>query len=346
MNLLSNKHALQAIGPVDWVVLALHELSDISSTVLVMITADAGSTPKDSGAWMLVSRKHTYGTLGGGQLEKMAEEEARKLLDDTATTKRSTLRCVLGPDAQQCCGGAVNLAFELLNSDSVSWLRQAKESIKESGNDAVLFPLNDPNTEPKIIAAESKIAATSGIHLQSLVDPRPLLYLFGAGHVGCSVCAIASQLPLRVVVLDARRSRRTLVPPANNVAVLHMNDPELCVSRIPDHASALVMTHSHELDYILCRSLLKNPRLLFVGLIGSRSKAARFRHRLKREGIGSPLIDRLTSPIGKAGPSGKEPGIIALSALAEIMKAFEYAGNQIHIEAVSTMTELCGNKGL
>ena len=92
MNLLSNKHTLQAIGPVDWVVLALHELSDISPTVLVMITADAGSTPKDSGAWMLVSHKHTYGTLGGGQLEKMAEEEAQKLLDDTATTKRSTLR--------------------------------------------------------------------------------------------------------------------------------------------------------------------------------------------------------------------------------------------------------------
>ena len=344
MNPLGNEQTLQAIGPLDWVVLALNELSENSSTVLVMITAHAGSTPKDLGAWMLVSHKHTYGTLGGGQLEKMAEEEARKLLDAAADKRRSTLRCLLGPDAQQCCGGAVDLAFELLNLDSISWLRQAKESINDHESNAVLFSVNDPNAHPQLIASASKITATSGIHIQSLVDPRPLLYLFGAGHVGCSVCAIASQLPLRVVVLDTRRSRRALVPPATNVAVLDMNDPELCVSQIPDHASALVMTYSHELDYILCRSLLKKQRLLFVGLIGSRSKAARFRHRLKREGIDSQLIARLTSPIGEAGPSGKEPGIIALSALVEFMKAFEYADAQCHIETVSPMTEFCGNK--
>ena len=305
--------------------------------VLVMITEDAGSTPRDSGTWMLVSHGRTHGTLGGGQLEKIAEEEATRLLNSTVSKQRSTLRCLLGPDAQQCCGGAVNLAFELLNSNAIYWLREAKKSIEDNTQDAVLFPITDPIAMPMIISAEPKVATTSGIHLQSLGDQRPWLFLFGAGHVGCSVCAIASQLPIRVVVLDARSSRRALVPKANNVTVTDMDDPELCVKQIPGNASALVMTHSHELDYILCRALLERLDLRFIGLIGSRSKAARFRHRLQREGISPQLIKRLTSPIGEAGPCGKEPGIIALSALSEIMRTFKSGDAGIQIKSSNSI---------
>lgn len=302
-----------------------------------MITDDAGSTPRDAGTWMLVNQSRTYGTLGGGQLEKIAEEEAIKLLDPAVSQQRSILRCLLGPDAQQCCGGAVNLAFELLNSNAIDWLRKAKKSIEDGVQDAVLFPISDPAALPMIISAEPKVSKTSGTHLQSLSDQRPWLFLFGAGHVGCSVCAIASQLPIRVVVLDTRRSRRDLVPVANNVTVTGMDDPELCVENIPANTSALVMTHSHELDYILCRALLERLDLRFIGLIGSRSKAARFRHRLQREGISPELIKRLTSPIGEAGPCGKEPGIIALSALSEIMRTFKGGDAGIRIKSSNSI---------
>ena len=81
------------------------------------------------------------------------------------------------------------------------------------------------------------------------------------------------------------------------------------------------MTHSHELDYQLCRALIKKNNSDFIGLIGSRSKASRFRHRLYRDGVDPKLIEKLTCPIGKAGPSGKEPGMIALATLSEIMQS-------------------------
>ena len=128
------------------------------------------------------------------------------------------------------------------------------------------------------------------------------------------------------------------MPSANNVTVAAMDDPELCVEQIPGNASALVMTHSHELDYILCRALLERLNLSFIGLIGSRSKAARFRHRLQREGISQQLIKRLTSPIGEAGPCGKEPGIIALSALSEIIRAFQSDDAEIQIKSSNSIT--------
>lgn len=337
MKQTTKESIVQAFGPADWVRIAFNELSADRAMVLVMITEDAGSTPRDSGTWMLVGHDRTYGTLGGGQLEKIAEEEAIRLLNSAVSKQRSILRCLLGPDAQQCCGGAVNLAFELLNSSAMDWLRKAKKSINDDTQDAVLFPISEPTAMPMIISAEPKVSTTSGMHLQSLADQRPWLFLFGAGHVGCSVCAIASQLPIRVLVLDARSSRRALVPTANNVTVAGMDDPKLCVEQIPGNASALVMTHSHELDYVLCRALLERLDLRFIGLIGSRSKAARFRHRLQREGIRPQLIKRLTSPIGEAGPCGKEPGIIALSALSEIMRIFKIGDAGIQIKSSNSI---------
>ena len=57
-----------------------------------MITEHAGSTPRDTGAWMLVGNERTYGTLGWGRLEKIAEEEAKKILVSHTTEKRSRIK--------------------------------------------------------------------------------------------------------------------------------------------------------------------------------------------------------------------------------------------------------------
>ena len=44
-----------------------------------------GSTPREKGAWMLVSPIGIFGTIGGGQLEFMAIDKARQML---ATLRR------------------------------------------------------------------------------------------------------------------------------------------------------------------------------------------------------------------------------------------------------------------
>jgi xanthine dehydrogenase accessory factor len=295
-----------------------------------MITEKAGSTPRDTGAWILVDHEEAFGTLGGGQLEKMVEEEARKLLCSSVGAYRSIIRYVLGPDANQCCGGTVALALELLDARAATWLEKAQKSLETSPDNAILFPTNDPNAPPRIITMSSSISVTTGTHLQSLHDPRPWLFLFGAGHVGRSICNIASQLPLRLVALDQRNAMRALVPPARNVTVIDMVDSDIGTNQIPDGAAALVMTHSHELDYLLCRALLEKPGLIFIGLIGSHSKAARFRHRFRRDGVDPLLISNLTSPIGENNLSSKEPGVIALSTLTEIMIAFENTNFEKH----------------
>ena len=242
---MSRLNAFAVAGPMDWVSSALERISANESTVLVMVTEDAGSTPRDAGAWILVNHETTLGTLGGGQLEQIAEDAAKQLLDDPGCGRRSTLRCVLGPDARQCCGGAVKLALELLDANAAPWLKKAADSIQSDTDDAVLFPTRDVSATPRVISASRSVSPASGVHLQSLRDPRPRLFLFGAGHVGRSLCTIASQLPLRLVALDSRDTMRALVPHADNVTVTDMAEPEICVRSIPRNAAVLVMTHSH-----------------------------------------------------------------------------------------------------
>lgn len=85
------------------------------SAAVVEICAAKGSTPRDVATWMLVSPKRTFGTIGGGQLELMAIEQARKLLATGARTDRMDVP--LGPEIGQCCGGRVGVDIALLEPE-------------------------------------------------------------------------------------------------------------------------------------------------------------------------------------------------------------------------------------
>ncbi|MBE7185818.1 MAG: xanthine dehydrogenase accessory protein XdhC [Methylobacterium mesophilicum] len=76
---------------------------------LVTITATRGSTPRETGAWMLVAPDASLGTIGGGQLEYLAMARARDILEDHAAPTR--LDVPLGPEIGQCCGGRVDLSI-------------------------------------------------------------------------------------------------------------------------------------------------------------------------------------------------------------------------------------------
>ncbi|MFD1197830.1 xanthine dehydrogenase accessory protein XdhC [Brucella gallinifaecis] len=78
-------------------------------SVLIEVTDVKGSAPRDAGAWMLVARDMIFRTIGGGQLEYMAIDHARKIL---AGGKDSPMNVPLGPEIGQCCGGHVGLSFK------------------------------------------------------------------------------------------------------------------------------------------------------------------------------------------------------------------------------------------
>ncbi|MGB3812645.1 MAG: xanthine dehydrogenase accessory protein XdhC [Shinella sp.] len=82
------------------------------AAVLVEVTGAAGSTPRDTDAWMLVSERAIYATIGGGQLEYMAIDQARRALRSGLAAEPMSVP--LGPEIGQCCGGRVGLSFTAL----------------------------------------------------------------------------------------------------------------------------------------------------------------------------------------------------------------------------------------
>lgn len=69
---------------------------------------------------MLVNAKAVLGTIGGGQLEYMAIDAARALLDDNAAQREFALP--LGPEIGQCCGGHVTFKLSKVSDETLAAL--------------------------------------------------------------------------------------------------------------------------------------------------------------------------------------------------------------------------------
>ncbi|MCG5473360.1 xanthine dehydrogenase accessory protein XdhC [Sinorhizobium fredii] len=93
-----------------------HFLGGNAACILVEVSGAAGSTPRDTDAWMLVAKDRTFATIGGGQLEYMAIDHARQLLKGAAGEDRLTIP--LGPEIGQCCGGRVALSFKSVDLET------------------------------------------------------------------------------------------------------------------------------------------------------------------------------------------------------------------------------------
>lgn len=90
----------------------LAELMDAHTPcVLITVTEARGSTPREAGTKMLVTADAQFGTIGGGNLEFEAIEEARQLLE-SASAAPSKKNYALGPTLAQCCGGSVSVLLE------------------------------------------------------------------------------------------------------------------------------------------------------------------------------------------------------------------------------------------
>jgi xanthine dehydrogenase accessory factor len=91
------------------------------------------------------------------------------------------------------------------------------------------------------------------------------------------------------------------------------------VDEAPPGAFYLVMTHSHALDLQIVERALRRKDARFVGLIGSETKAAKFRAQLKRKGLSDQQLKNLVSPIGLF-KAGKHPAEVAVSTVAQLLQ--------------------------
>jgi xanthine dehydrogenase accessory factor len=300
----------------------LRDIDRCDPAALVSVLATEGSAPRGAGTRMLVTADGLSGTIGGGQLEFRAIEQARALLALPPGSWRIQ-DYPLGPLLGQCCGGRVRLLIEHVDPARLAWIADAGERC------VLVSTLLPDRIERHVSAAALPVALSArgdrpraGTDLiETIGHYRRPLYLFGAGHVGQAIARHGTSLPFRLAWFDTR----PVFDSIDGVAVVPEAAIEQCVAEAPDDAAMLILTHDHALDYRLTRAALARDRVAFVGLIGSATKKARFRARLADDGIGAAALARLTSPIGIAGVTGKEPDVIAIAALAQLLQLRETA---------------------
>ena len=306
----------------NWLTAALDCIAAEQPAVLVTVAEARGSTPRESGAKMLVRERDIVGSVGGGQLELLAIDAARKLMADKAV-RPDLMRYSLGPDLGQCCGGAVRLLLEPLSQTDRRWLTKWQRLLSSPATGLLITGSDGGKSWADGATAEdgARIAESASHGWQVIETVRSAahpLWLFGAGHVGRALAKVVAELPFDVTWLDSRFDGFPAEIPAG---VRHVVAPRLAetVDEAPPATLFLVLTHSHQLDLEICDRVLQRGDFAFLGLIGSATKKARFLGALKGRGHGASVLERLVCPIGLAQIPGKQPMAIAVATAAQLL---------------------------
>ena len=270
--------------------------------VLVTVIATAGSTPRNGGTKMVVTGDSQFDTIGGGNLEFEAVKQAREMLAKGVECQE-IVSYPLSSKVGQCCGGAVKLLFEVMLS-----------------------------------------------HQQHIA-------IFGAGHVAQALVPILAQLPLQILWIEGRENwlekssdsdlhqqtannvaanAQQIASDYSNVKSVNNDAPVDEIAALPTDCWIVILTHNHQLDYELVEASLKRTHSNYIGMIGSKTKAKRFRHKLAHRGFDQQQIDRLISPIGDLNITGKRPIEVAVSISSQIMSLINKDAEKSTSEQVSS----------
>ncbi len=246
------------------------------SIIACELTSVRGSSPREAGTFMLVGPNEIFGTIGGGALEYMVIDHARRLLAEGRA--EDAMDVPLGPEIGQCCGGRVAVSLRFADEVQRSALRN---------------------------------------RVQEETSRAPHVYVFGAGHVGRVLAQILSLLPVQLEVIDTRAEELSLLAPGIGHRLVAM--PEAVVRSAPGGSAFVILTHDHALDFLIAAEALGRDDAAYVGMVGSRTKRAKFASWYLEQGGNAEALKRLVLPIGAQGLGDKRPSVIAALAAAEIM---------------------------
>ena len=190
-------------------------------------------------------------------------------------------------------------------------VQQARELLAQNKTCQVLKPI------PLAAEAAQCCGGNVTVMLEAFAACAWQIALFGAGHVCQALVTILAGLPCQVRVIDNRPELMTNNLPANCRYEFYA-DPTQAIAQLPADVWAIIFTHDHALDFSLCSELLRDQRWAYAGMIGSQTKALRFRKRLADAGFIAHDIEKIHSPIGLPDVKGKLPMEVAVSIAAQL----------------------------
>lgn len=312
--------------------------------VLVTVTASSGATPRGAGARMLVGEDgRICGTIGGGAVEYRSEQIAREVLRDQKSGQHDfRLNREDVENLGMICGGDVNVFFQYIPAGDQAVLALTREALARMEQGRALWLISNVSREGQL-SLYSREEGVFGVPVPQWVlerlphQPKLLtqddesycieqiqdagrVYIFGCGHVSRELEPVLSHVGFRCVVMDDRPefARREYFPTAESVLVIDFQHIADHVTIGPDDY-VCVMTRGHAFDTVIQAQVLKSHPC-YVGVIGSRKKAAGVRASLKQNyGLTDQELNQVTTPIGLE-ISAETPAEIAISVAAQMIQ--------------------------
>ena len=199
--------------------------------------------------------------------------------------------------------------------------------------------LSQPDACPALVTVT--LNPTSGEHgvqccggkvtmlLEPFTGSRPVVAIFGAGHVGWALVHVLATLPIDIKLVDSRTAQldeaRLPQPRQASIALRHSPAVESIVPELPQASHLVILSHDHAEDLAVLDVALRRNDLGYLGLIGSKVKWTHFQARLLEEGHEKASLARVTTPIGLPEVPGKSPQAIAIATAAQLLEHLDLA---------------------
>jgi xanthine dehydrogenase accessory factor len=173
------------------------------------------------------------------------------------------------------------------------------------------------------LALRGEVAACGGeleVFLEPIVRSRPF-WIIGAGHIGSAVVRLGAGLPFRFFLVD---DRPEFLAELQGATALEADPKVLAESlAITPETVVLIASRSHDLDAeylatVLAAETDAGHEAVYLGVIGSRTKAAKLAARFREQPGLKERWQRVQVPVGLA-IGAETPAEIALSVLSEVL---------------------------
>ncbi|MBL7014689.1 MAG: XdhC family protein [Candidatus Marinimicrobia bacterium] len=275
-----------------------------------------GSVPRKDYPMMLVSQSgDIVGTIGGGTMEKEVIKRAIDALNNHEISLDSFdfTNNDLSKDGG-LCGGTVKVSVEPYTRNIQSFFNELKHlnetrawlttfnletnTISRSHID-ILATNQDPMIHNFIEARKNKsIQSEYTLQLFRFITPKPILHIFGGGHVGKAVGELAHYIELDITIHDDRKSFVTKERFPHALARSWDDvDSHMKSFVIEPTDLALVATRGHHHDFELMKWLLKSD-IPWIGLVSSQRKWKLLSEGLLKDGYSKSDFNRVHAPVG------------------------------------------------
>ena len=192
---------------------------------------------------------------------------------------------------------------------SAALLMMKKQSIQTLEFD--LNSIQDPDTD-------LRCGGSMTVLIEPVIPPNPVV-IFGGGHVGFAIYSILTTIDFKVTMVDDRRkfASKKRFPGAERVIC---SSYEKAFSRlnIDEHTYVVICTRAHKSDEVCLLNALQSPAI-YVGMLGSKSKVAAMKKKMRAAKIPGKRLKDLHAPIG-LDIGAVTPEEIAVSVAAEMVR--------------------------